>query len=62
MLDVTLAELQQRYLVGRMWQRDQTVWKPNPTEIPEHHIDKILSCHIIGTDAWTLIQKGQPTQ
>ena len=33
MIDATLAELQHRDLVGRIWQRDHTVWKPDPTEI-----------------------------
>ena len=35
MIDATLAELQHRDLVGRIWRRDHTVWKPDPTEIAD---------------------------
>ena len=35
MIDATLSELQHRDLVERIWQRDHTVWKPDPTEISD---------------------------
>ncbi|PZC48989.1 MAG: glucose-6-phosphate isomerase/transaldolase / glucose-6-phosphate isomerase [Chloroflexi bacterium] len=32
-VEATLADLQARDIVARIWQRDHTVWKPEPTEI-----------------------------
>ena len=32
-VEATLADLQRRDVVGRIWRRDHTVWKPDPTEI-----------------------------
>jgi len=32
-LDATLANLQVQNIVARIWQKDHTVWKPDPTEI-----------------------------
>ncbi|MFC1986419.1 glucose-6-phosphate isomerase [Chloroflexota bacterium] len=32
-LEATLADLEQRDVVGRIWRKDHTVWKPDPTEI-----------------------------
>ena len=32
-VEAAVEELQQREVVGRMWHKDHTVWKPNPTEI-----------------------------
>jgi len=31
--EAAMADLQQRDVVGRIWQKDHTVWKPEPTEI-----------------------------
>jgi len=31
--EAALADLQQRDMVGRIWRKDHTVWKPEPTEI-----------------------------
>jgi glucose-6-phosphate isomerase len=35
MMDATLAKVMPRDLVGRVWQRDHTVWKPDPKEISD---------------------------
>ena len=32
-VEAAVEELQQREVVGRMWRKDHTVWKPDPTEI-----------------------------
>ena len=32
-VEATLADLSQRDVVGHIWRKDHTVWKPNPTEI-----------------------------
>ena len=32
-VEVALADLQKRDVVGRIWRRDHTVWNPKPTEI-----------------------------
>jgi glucose-6-phosphate isomerase len=32
-VEAALADLQQHDVVGRIWQKDHTVWKPEPTEI-----------------------------
>ena len=32
-VEAALADLQQHGVVGRIWQKDHTVWKPEPTEI-----------------------------
>jgi glucose-6-phosphate isomerase len=32
-IEATLANLKQRDIVGRIWRRDHTVWKPDPAEI-----------------------------
>ena len=32
-VEATLSDLEQRDVVGRIWRRDHTVWKPEPTEI-----------------------------
>ncbi len=32
-VEAALADLQQRDMVGRIWRKDHTVWKPEPTEI-----------------------------
>jgi glucose-6-phosphate isomerase/transaldolase/glucose-6-phosphate isomerase len=34
-LEDTLADLQRRDVVGRIWRRDHTVWKPDPREITD---------------------------
>ncbi len=34
-VEATLADLQQRDVVGRIWRGDHTVWKPDPTEITD---------------------------
>jgi glucose-6-phosphate isomerase/transaldolase/glucose-6-phosphate isomerase len=31
----TLADLQRQDVVGRIWRRDHTVWKPQPLEITD---------------------------
>ena len=33
MIETTLADLQRRDLVARIWRKDHTVWKPDPREI-----------------------------
>ncbi|TAK33887.1 MAG: glucose-6-phosphate isomerase [Chloroflexota bacterium] len=33
LVETALADLEQRDVVGRMWRKDHTVWKPDPTEI-----------------------------
>ena len=35
MTEAALADLRRRDLVGRIWKRDHTVWKPDPTEIAD---------------------------
>ena len=35
MIETTLADLQRRDLVRRIWERDHTVWKPDPKEITD---------------------------
>ena len=35
MIETALADLQRRDIVGRIWTRDHTVWKPDPTEIAD---------------------------
>ena len=35
MTEAALADLRSRDLVGRIWKRDHTVWKPDPTEIAD---------------------------
>ena len=32
-VEATLADLQERDVMGRIWRKDHTVWKPDPTEI-----------------------------
>ena len=32
-VETSLADLQQRDVVGRLWRKDHTVWKPDPAEI-----------------------------
>jgi len=32
-VETTLADLQQRNVVARIWQKDHTIWKPDPEEI-----------------------------
>ena len=32
-VEAVLADLSQRDVVGRIWQKDHTIWKPDPTEI-----------------------------
>ena len=34
-VEATLADLQQRDVLGRIWRGDHTVWKPDPTEITD---------------------------
>lgn len=34
-VDAALARLQSEDVVGRIWERDHTVWKPDPTEISD---------------------------
>ena len=35
MIETALADLQRRDLVGRIWRKDHTVWKPDPREIAD---------------------------
>jgi glucose-6-phosphate isomerase len=35
MIETALADLQRRDIVGRIWNRDHTVWKTDPTEISD---------------------------
>lgn len=35
MIETALADLQRRDIVGRIWNRDHTVWKPDPTEVAD---------------------------
>ena len=34
-VETALADLQERDVTGRIWQKDHTVWKPNPLEISD---------------------------
>ena len=34
-VEASLADLQQRDMMGRIWRRDHTVWNPEPTEITD---------------------------
>jgi glucose-6-phosphate isomerase/transaldolase/glucose-6-phosphate isomerase len=34
-VEAAVADLQQRDVVGRVWRKDHTVWKPDPTEITD---------------------------
>lgn len=51
-----LADVQERRLVGRIWAKDYTVWKPDPTEISNRlgwlTIGKAMQEHVVELDAF----------